>query len=59
MLFNPNSKILFQGDSITDTGRNREITQPNIGNALASIPSPPVIACWPIVGSNRQAHWGD
>jgi len=36
MLLNPNSKLLFQGDSITDTGRNREITQPNIGSALGT-----------------------
>lgn len=36
MLLNPNSKILFQGDSITDTGRNREILQPNIGSALGT-----------------------
>jgi lysophospholipase L1-like esterase len=30
----PESKILFQGDSITDAERNREITQPNHSHAL-------------------------
>ncbi|MEZ4866719.1 MAG: SGNH/GDSL hydrolase family protein [Caldilineaceae bacterium] len=34
MKIKPNTTILFQGDSITDTGRNREITQPNHGAAL-------------------------
>jgi lysophospholipase L1-like esterase len=36
MYMKPNSKLLFQGDSITDTGRNREIAQPNIGSALGT-----------------------
>ena len=36
MLLKPNSKLLFQGDSITDTGRNREVTQANIGSALGT-----------------------
>lgn len=36
MTLNPNSKILFQGDSITDTGRNREQTQANVGSALGT-----------------------
>lgn len=36
MLIQPNSTILFQGDSITDTGRNREIAQPNQGSALGT-----------------------
>jgi acyl-CoA thioesterase I len=35
-MINPNSTILFQGDSITDTGRNREIAEPNRGAALGS-----------------------
>lgn len=36
MLLKPNSKLLFQGDSITDTGRNREMVQPNLGSALGT-----------------------
>ena len=36
MILNPNSKLLFQGDSITDTGRNREQTQANVGSALGT-----------------------
>ena len=36
MLIKPNSTLLFQGDSITDTGRNREIAQPNVGSALGT-----------------------
>jgi lysophospholipase L1-like esterase len=35
-MLNPNSTILFQGDSITDAGRNREIAEPNRGAALGS-----------------------
>ena len=35
-MIKPNSTILFQGDSITDTGRNREIAEPNRGAALGS-----------------------
>jgi len=35
-MINTNSTILFQGDSITDTGRNREITEANRGAALGS-----------------------
>jgi lysophospholipase L1-like esterase len=31
-----NDIILFQGDSITDTQRNREIAQPNYGQALGN-----------------------
>lgn len=33
-MLTPGSTILFQGDSITDTHRNREITTPNQGHAL-------------------------
>lgn len=36
MIIRPNSTLLFQGDSITDTGRNREIAQPNVGSALGT-----------------------
>lgn len=36
MFLKPNSKLLFQGDSITDAGRNRELTQPNVGSALGT-----------------------
>ena len=36
MLIQPNSTILFQGDSITDAGRNRENAQPNMPAALGS-----------------------
>ncbi len=36
MIIKPNSTMLFQGDSITDTGRNREIAQPNQGSALGT-----------------------
>lgn len=36
MILTPNSKLLFQGDSITDTGRNREQTQANVGSALGT-----------------------
>lgn len=35
-MINPNSTILFQGDSITDAGRNREISDANIGAALGA-----------------------
>ena len=35
-MINPNSTILFQGDSITDAGRNREISAPNVGAALGA-----------------------
>lgn len=35
-MIQPNSTILFQGDSITDTGRNREIAEANRGAALGS-----------------------
>jgi len=35
-MIKPNSTILFQGDSITDTARNREIAKPNHGAALGS-----------------------
>jgi lysophospholipase L1-like esterase len=30
-MINPNSTILFQGDSITDAGRDRNQTEPNVG----------------------------
>lgn len=37
----PNSVVLFQGDSITDAGRNKTITEPNniagLGNGYASL----------------------
>lgn len=36
MRLKTNSKLLFQGDSITDTGRNREQTQANVGSALGT-----------------------
>jgi len=36
IILNPNSKLLFEGDSITDTGRNREQTQANVGSALGT-----------------------
>lgn len=36
MLIKPNSTILFQGDSITDAGRNRENLQPSMPAALGS-----------------------
>lgn len=36
MIIKPHSTLLFQGDSITDTGRNREIAQPNVGSALGT-----------------------
>jgi lysophospholipase L1-like esterase len=35
-MFAPNSVILFQGDSVTDTQRNRKITQANHRQALGS-----------------------
>jgi len=35
-MLNPNNIILFQGDSITDAGRNRELSAPNVGAALGS-----------------------
>jgi hypothetical protein len=35
-MLEPGSIILFQGDSITDTQRNRDITQPNYGHALGN-----------------------
>jgi lysophospholipase L1-like esterase len=35
-MFEPGSVILFQGDSITDTQRNRDIAQPNNGSALGT-----------------------
>ena len=35
-MIDPNSVILFQGDSITDTQRNRDNTQPNQGVALGT-----------------------
>jgi lysophospholipase L1-like esterase len=34
MRLEPGSTILFQGDSITDTGRNRDLPQANHGQAL-------------------------
>jgi lysophospholipase L1-like esterase len=33
-MIRPRSTVLFQGDSITDTGRNREDPGPNLANAL-------------------------
>lgn len=35
-MIQPNSTILFQGDSITDAGRNRDIADPNRPAALGS-----------------------
>jgi acyl-CoA thioesterase I len=33
LIIKPGNVILFQGDSITDTGRDQEITEPNIDHA--------------------------
>ncbi len=36
LMISANSTILFQGDSITDASRNRELTGPNVPSALGS-----------------------
>ena len=34
--FTPGARILFQGDSITDCGRNRGVAEPNVPAALGT-----------------------
>ena len=35
-MIQPNSTMLFQGDSITDAGRNRDAAGPNVGLGCGS-----------------------
>ena len=49
MLFQPGQKILFQGDSITDAGRNREDTN-GLGGGYAMMAASQMQALHPGLG---------
>ena len=55
-LFKANTRILFQGDSITDGERNRNDCPPSSGLRMGCIPPIPVTNSWRMSGSGRSPN---